>query len=162
MQFYFIHWLTVVGSNGFDWTQSALDADHIRIDLTLSLEGNLFKILFLNFWRFTDVMYLYWTSVFIMQLRISFRVEENICGIRNISKYVLRTIFQVYKLTRKIVSKTERHLRMFEKAGFRSSLLRENTKTHKMLPARMTNSVTVQLKIKAILPIFFFLLFRSI
>ena len=35
-----------------------------------------------------------------------------------------------------MVSKTERHLRMFEKAGLRSRLVLENTNTHRMFPSR--------------------------
>ena len=34
-----------------------------------------------------------------------------------------------------MVSKTERHLRMFEKAGLRSRLVLENTNTHRMFPS---------------------------
>ena len=37
-------------------------------------------------------------------------------------------------LTKKTMSQTERHFRMLEKAGLRSTFFRENTNTQSMLP----------------------------
>ena len=42
--------------------------------------------------------------------------------------------------TKNKMSKTDRHLRIFKNAGFRSKLLRENKKTHTMFPTKSISS----------------------
>ena len=58
----------------------------------------------------------------------------NFCNFIHPTKLITSVINYWKKLTRKIISKTERHLRMFENAGLRSSFFLEKTNTQRMLP----------------------------
>ena len=67
-------------------------------------------------------------------MRQFFSWRFNFCNFIHPAKWITSVINYWIKLTRKTISKTERHLRMFENAGLRSSFFLEKTNTQRMLP----------------------------